>query len=162
MPSDLRSGVSLVLVVSHQITLSCALAVPWPSPRERVASSSRSQIAMRTASAGESLTWEAPSVGIRWSPPLSVAIISHLITRLLASRRPARTGRPRASSSLTSPFVQVVCEDDHTGMSSAPLRLLQGPHKSWMLFAVFVPPRDQGTLWSKWRSSVAPHCTHLP
>src|ERR1700751_3382966 len=47
-------------------------------------------------------------------------------------------------------------------MSSAPLRLLQGPQRIWMLLTVFVPPRDQGTLWSKWRSSVELHCTHLP
>jgi hypothetical protein len=45
------------------------------------------------------------------------------------------------------------CEDDgagghHNGMSSAPLRRLQCPHKSWMLLTVFVPPRDQGILWS--------------
>jgi hypothetical protein len=32
------------------------------------------------------------------------------------------------------------CEDDHTGMSSAPLPRLQRPHKSWMLLAVLVPP----------------------
>lgn len=35
------------------------------------------------------------------------------------------------------------------GMSSAPLRQLHGPHRSWMLFTVLVPPRDQGILWSK-------------
>ena len=34
----------------------------------------------------------------------------------------------------------------HTGMSSAPLLLLHGPHRSWMLFTEFVPPRDQGIL----------------
>ena len=48
------------------------------------------------------------------------------------------------------------------GTSYAPLRRLHDPHRSWMLLTVFVPPRDHGILWSKWRSSVAPHCTHLP
>ena len=29
-----------------------------------------------------SLTWELPSVSVRWRPPLAVAIVTHLVTRL--------------------------------------------------------------------------------
>ena len=31
-----------------------------------------------------SLTWERPSVSVHWRPPLAVAIVTHLVTRLLA------------------------------------------------------------------------------
>ena len=50
------------------------------------ASSSRSQVAAPTASAGARLTWEAPSVDVRWRPLLAVAIVTHFVTPLLASR----------------------------------------------------------------------------
>ena len=50
-----------------------------------MASSSRSQRAMRTARAAAYLTWEAPSVGVRWRPLLSVVIVTHLVTRSLTS-----------------------------------------------------------------------------
>ena len=36
----------------------------------------------------------------------------------------------------------------YTGMSSAPLARLQGPHSNWMLLTVFAPPLDQGITWS--------------
>ena len=37
------------------------------------------------------------------------------------------------------------------------------PQSNWMLSAVFdEPPFDQGIIWSKCRSSVAPHFAHLP
>ena len=53
---------------------------------EPAASSSRSQVPVRATSAAACLTWEAPSVDVRWRPLLSVAIVTHLVTRLLASR----------------------------------------------------------------------------
>jgi len=53
---------------------------------EPAASSSRSQVAVPTASAGPRLTWEPPSIDVRWRPLLAVAMVTHLVTRLLASR----------------------------------------------------------------------------
>ena len=47
------------------------------------ASSSRSQRAMRTASAAARLARDAPSVGPRWRPPLAVAIVTYLVTQSL-------------------------------------------------------------------------------
>jgi len=52
---------------------------------EPVASSSRSQVQTRTASAAARLTWDRPSVSAPWRPPLSVAIVTHLVTRSPAS-----------------------------------------------------------------------------
>jgi hypothetical protein len=37
------------------------------------------------ASAAACLTWERPSVDVRWRPLLSVMIVTHLVTRLPAS-----------------------------------------------------------------------------
>ena len=51
---------------------------------EPAASSSRSQVAMPTASDAACLTWELPSVSVRWRPLLAVAIVTHLVTRLRA------------------------------------------------------------------------------
>jgi hypothetical protein len=48
---------------------------------EPAASSSRSQLAMRTARAAVSLTWEATSADIRRGPSLTTAIVTHLVTR---------------------------------------------------------------------------------
>jgi hypothetical protein len=48
---------------------------------EPAASSSRSQVVVSTASAASCLTWERPSVDVRWRPPLAVAIVTHLVTR---------------------------------------------------------------------------------
>ena len=53
---------------------------------EPAASSSRSQVQTRTASAAASLAWDRPSVGVRWRPPLSVAIVTHFVTQPFASR----------------------------------------------------------------------------
>jgi hypothetical protein len=47
------------------------------------ASSSRSQVHARTASAAVRLTWERPSVGVHWRPPLAVVIVTHLVTQSL-------------------------------------------------------------------------------
>ena len=52
---------------------------------------------MRAARAAACLAWEAASVGVRWRPLLSVVIVTHLVTRSLASpcrerllKRPSR------------------------------------------------------------------------
>src|SRR5579859_760294 len=48
------------------------------------------------------------------------------------------------------------------GISSAPLRRLHGPHRSWMFATVLAPPLLQGITWSKCSSVVEPHWRHLP
>ncbi len=56
-----------------------------PTRTESVlASSSRSQVAVLTASAAARLTWDRSSVSVRWRPLLAVAIVTHLVTRLRA------------------------------------------------------------------------------
>ena len=52
---------------------------------EPAASSSRSQVVARTASVEAHLPWDKPSVSVCWRPPLSVAIVTHLVTRLFAA-----------------------------------------------------------------------------
>jgi hypothetical protein len=51
---------------------------------ELPASSSRSQLAVSTASAASCLTWERLSVSVRWRPLLALAIVTHLVTQLRA------------------------------------------------------------------------------
>ena len=41
------------------------------------ASMSRSQVAIRTACVAARLTWEAPSVNVRWRPSLAMGIVTH-------------------------------------------------------------------------------------
>ena len=48
---------------------------------EPAASSSRSQIAVRAASAAVRLTWERPSVNVRQRPVMNVPIVTQLVTR---------------------------------------------------------------------------------
>src|SRR5262249_11458500 len=40
-----------------------------------------------TTSTAARLSWDRPSVSVRWRPPLSVAIVTHLVTRPLAAGR---------------------------------------------------------------------------
>jgi hypothetical protein len=47
----------------------------------QAASSSRSQVAARAASAAARVAWERPSVDVRWRPPLAVAIVTHFVTQ---------------------------------------------------------------------------------
>jgi hypothetical protein len=61
-------------------------AATTPSPMatagmEAGASSSRSQVPARIASAAASLTLEAPSMDVCWRVPLVMAIVTHLVTR---------------------------------------------------------------------------------
>ena len=53
---------------------------------EPAASSSRSQVAARTASSAACLTWERSSVSVRCRPLLAMVIGTHLVIRLLAGR----------------------------------------------------------------------------
>jgi hypothetical protein len=50
------------------------------------ASSSRSQVLAGTASRAALLAWDRPSMSVRWRPPVSMVIVTHLVTRSLASR----------------------------------------------------------------------------
>ena len=53
---------------------------------EPAASSSRSQVAVLTTSVAACLTWDRPSVSVRWRPLLVVVIVTQLVTRSLAGR----------------------------------------------------------------------------
>ena len=72
-----------------------------------LASSSRSQRAMRTARAAACLTWEALSVGVRWRPLLSVVIVTHLVTRSLVSRWRERLLRSSSRADLQPVTLQL-------------------------------------------------------
>jgi hypothetical protein len=52
---------------------------------DSAASWSRSQLATWTVRDEASLTWESPSIGVRWCPSLATAIVTHLVTRLALS-----------------------------------------------------------------------------
>jgi hypothetical protein len=66
-----------------------AAAPPWYPTMARfgipAASSSRSQVLTGAASAAARQTWDRLSVSVCWRPLLSVAIVTHLVTRSLAS-----------------------------------------------------------------------------
>jgi hypothetical protein len=69
---------------------SAAAAKSAHTSHRALASSYRSQVAVPTASAAACLTWTRPSVSVRWRPLLAMAIVTHLVTRLLASRHQYR------------------------------------------------------------------------
>jgi hypothetical protein len=50
-----------------------------------VAASSRSQVQAGTASPAACPSWPRPSMSVRWCPLLSVAVVTHLVTRSLAA-----------------------------------------------------------------------------
>jgi hypothetical protein len=56
---------------------------------EPAPSSSQSQVAVLTTSDAARLTWKRPSVSVRLRPPLSAAIVTDLVTRLLGRAGPA-------------------------------------------------------------------------
>lgn len=93
----------------------------------------RPEAAVPPASAAACLTWERPSVDVRWRPPLAVAIVTHLVTRLPASDDRA-CGRGSAGAGINA--VTAYC----TGVTyviDAPLRitlpvLLALPRRSGM------------------------------
>jgi hypothetical protein len=72
-----------------------------------LASSSRSQCAMRTARAAACLAWEPLSAGFRWRPLLSVVIVTHFVTRSLASRRRERLLRRLSGAGLRPVMLQL-------------------------------------------------------
>jgi hypothetical protein len=82
---------------------------------EPAASSSRSQLAMRTTTASACLTWELPSIGVRWRPLLSVVIVTHLVTRSLdlRSSSDSRERRDCSPSRRSDSRHLIVPEVDH-------------------------------------------------
>lgn len=68
-----------------EATASSQASVPRPEGGGVLASSSRSQLTACATSAVAGLARERPSVAVRWRPPLEVAIVTHLVTRSLAS-----------------------------------------------------------------------------
>jgi hypothetical protein len=115
----------MVLVVFRHIKFSCALDVPWLSPRQRVASSSRSQVAAPTARVAACPTWEAPSVDVRWRPPVSVVVVSHLVTHPIASRCSERLFGRSSSASLRLVMLQL--SDQHASPWMTALLLPYSP-----------------------------------
>jgi hypothetical protein len=84
-----RSDVALVSLpgaAQDRLRAHMPYAVDSPHRLTRWASSSRSQRARRTASAAACLAWEALSASVRCRPPLSVVIVTHLVTRSIVSR----------------------------------------------------------------------------
>jgi hypothetical protein len=84
-----RSDVALVSLpgaAQDRLLAHMPYAVDSPHRLTRWASSSRRQRARRTASAAACLAWEALSASVRCRPPLSVVIVTHLVTRPIASR----------------------------------------------------------------------------
>jgi hypothetical protein len=70
-------------IIGYRVTCGFGVGVAGFEP---AASSSRSQVQMSAASAAACLACGRPSVDVRWRPPLSVAIVTHFVTRPLASR----------------------------------------------------------------------------
>ena len=72
--------------------------LPNPLSQLGLASSSRSQVAVPTASSATCLTWEPLSASVHWRPLLSVVIVTRLVTRPLVSssheRLLRRSSRP--------------------------------------------------------------------
>jgi len=94
--------------------LNCDFSSQWfSSCNDSVASSSRSQVAARTASAAAHLAWDRPSVDVRWRPLLAVAIVTHFVTQSF-SRRGRPLGRARSARWHDRPF---------SGVADAQLRL---------------------------------------
>jgi hypothetical protein len=80
---------------------------------QRLASSSRSQITARMASAATYLTWEASSTAVRWRPSLAMAIVTHLVTRPVGTLDRLRQRRTISLGTSLS------CLPDHSICSSA-------------------------------------------
>jgi hypothetical protein len=85
---------------------------PRPDSAVLLASSSRSQVAVRTARAAACLTWEAPSVSVRWRPLLSVVIVSlgYPVARESVSRALLRrSSRSACDRSCCSSVTKLTC-----------------------------------------------------
>ena len=66
----------------------------------QLASSSRSQFGTRTAATSACLIWAALSSRVRWRPPLSMAVVTHLVTRGRQGRYGRATWATAGSHSL--------------------------------------------------------------
>jgi hypothetical protein len=91
------------------------------------ASSSRSQITVRSARAPACLTWKAESVGVHWRSLMSAVIVTHLVTRLLAIRCRDRLHRRSSGVSLRSVALELsartdVSVDDRLALPHSPIR----------------------------------------
>jgi len=82
------------------------------------ASSSRSQVTAWTASAAACLAWEAPSIDVRWRPPLVIAIVTHLATRLASTSHPGRSVGSRSGQSGWRCCCTLGCAGDPTRSGS--------------------------------------------
>lgn len=105
-----------------------------------MASSSRSQVAARSASTAAHVACGRPSVCVRWRPPLSVAIVIHFVTQSLAGagRREHFSTRPQLArldgtwaGMLTKPVLAVPALARHTaqrpgGVADGPTTRFQG------------------------------------
>jgi hypothetical protein len=94
------------------------------------APSSRSHVVARPASAAACLIWEAPSVDVRWRPPLSVVIVTHLVTRPRATARRPRSFGWRAAWRSTGASMPVL---DHITAPSEPTALSR--RRSWLVLS---------------------------
>jgi hypothetical protein len=104
----------------------------------RLASSSRSQVTVRAASTAACLTWERPSIRVRWRPPLVVAIVTHLVTRSPESSWLTVSAR-RSSWHLSRlcPRVVVACHCVTPGWNKAGHPLPCGRSSATLLTCVF-------------------------
>jgi hypothetical protein len=100
----------LPLPARSQARAFAPLASPMLDPLA-LASSSRSQVQTQTASAVARLAWDRPSGGVRWRPSLAVVIVTHLVTRPLASRCSQRLFRRSSRASLRPVTLQL--SDQH-------------------------------------------------
>jgi hypothetical protein len=71
----------------------------------QAAASSRSQVPTSATRAAPCLTCQASSFHVRWRPPLSVVIVTHLVTRSLVSRCRERLLRRSFCASLQRVYV---------------------------------------------------------
>jgi hypothetical protein len=56
---------------------------PTPDSQLASASSSRTQVPVRTTSAVAGVACDGPCVDVRWRPPLAVAVVTHFVTQSL-------------------------------------------------------------------------------
>ena len=127
---------------SRNIAATCSFMV-GVAGFEPAASSSRSQVPARTASAAACLTWEAPSVGVRWRPSLPVAIVTHLVTQL---RSLTCVGR--------SNHVWVCLRQKADRHSSHPLRIAPVSDLQRGALGAFVQPQRQHAVKRRLTSGV--------
>src|SRR6266699_1279381 len=98
-----------------------------------LASSSRSQVPARSASAAVVLTWNRTSVSVRWRPPLSVAIVTHFVTRsLVLARTRHGCGCGRSGRKPPGPYLASLRHHRASCMAHAPASL-KAYRQAWSL-----------------------------